>query len=272
MEIKKEITQSEICCHTISFSAAHHFFHWHENYEICRVIKNSCKFRIDGILYEADEGDIITVPPHVVHQFIIERDDTEINILQFPLSLLLHLGEAILPLKPHIRNCELLSSPHREKFSTLLGFMAEEKPAKTSGENPFFESLAVSYYLLLQTHFSADIAENTKHRDEFFKITEYINHHFRNEINLSSVAAALYLSRNKTADIFKKYSGMSVNEYINTLRIKNANRMLNEGCTATETALACGFSNIRTFNNVYKKLMNITPSQYTDNKTKNRNE
>ena len=263
MEIKKEITHSKICCHTLSYPAEPLFFHWHENFEICRVATKGCTFRIDGRLYKAEVGDIVTIPPHTVHQFIIEHPDTEIDILQFPLSLLIYSSEVTQQLKPHIKYSEFQAlGKQEEKASTLLRFMLDENNSKNIGENPFFESLVVSFYLLLQKHFPAKKTVDGKHRDDFFKITEYINTHYREEINLNSVAKALYFSRNKASEIFKKYSGLSINEYINNLRIKSANHLLKEGCTATEAATACGFSNIRTFNNVYKKLMGITPSQY----------
>ena len=98
------------------------------------------------------------------------------------------------------------------------------------------------------------------------QIVEYINEHFKEEISVSSISNELYLSRGRLADVFKKYSGVSITEYINSLRINNANYMLMHGSTATEAALESGFASVRTFNNVYKSVMNMTPSEYVKKK------
>ena len=83
MEILREVSRSDIICHTKSFSQSAHAFHWHNKFEICRVLNSSCHFRIDGNLIEANAGDIIAIDERVVHQFIIDNDDTKIIILQF---------------------------------------------------------------------------------------------------------------------------------------------------------------------------------------------
>ena len=125
-----------ICCHTINFKAGHEFFHWHENFEICRLQRNNCTFRIDGKIYRAKEGDIVVIPPHIAHQFIIEKDDTDIHILQFPLSLLLHLGEGIMPLEHHIKCDEFSTDPiFSERLDSLMKFMLDIEVRKESRIN-----------------------------------------------------------------------------------------------------------------------------------------
>jgi transcriptional regulator GlxA family with amidase domain len=55
---------------------------------------------------------------------------------------------------------------------------------------------------------------------------------------------------------------MSLNEYIYSLRIKKANYLMKQGCSITEAALCSGFQSVRTFNNTYKKITGIVPSEY----------
>ena len=267
MELQQELTNSKICCHTISFDKGLEFFHWHESFEICRVEKKNCTFRIDGKLYPAKEGDIVVIPPHIAHQFIIEEDGTDILVLQFPLKLLLHLGEDALPLIHHIK-CDEFStdSIFSERLEALLQFMLQEHFVAENEENPLLSSFVVSFYLLLQSRFAEREEKGKKGRKDFFKIVDYINLHFTEEINQNALASALYMSRGKLAEVFKRYSGISVNDYINTLRINRVNQLLKSGHTATEAALTSGFSTIRTFNNVYKTVMNMTPTEYLNQK------
>ena len=47
---------------------------------------------------------------------------------------------------------------------------------------------------------------------------------------------------------------------------KNANMLMDLGYGISEAALESGFQNLRTFNEAYKKHMNMTPSEYINNK------
>jgi len=58
------------------------------------------------------------------------------------------------------------------------------------------------------------------------QILMYCSEHFREDINLKKVAAELYLSESYISKIFAKKLGYSFREYINTLRISEAKRML----------------------------------------------
>lgn len=261
MEIKKEVHHNDLCCHTPSFKAEHHFFHWHENFEICRVENIPCSFRIDGKLYRAEVGDILVIPPHIVHQFIIEKSGTNITVLQFPIKVLLGLGKSIKPLEHYISSVDF-SAEFKEKLNLLFSLMLKEKAEIYADNNLYFGSVVVALYALLQSKFSTHDSHDKKHRDEFFKMVDYINRNYKEEINLNSLAADLYISRNHASDLFKKYSGISVNDYINTLRIRAANSMIKEGSTISNAALSSGFSCIRTFNNVYKNIMGFSPSEF----------
>ena len=68
------------------------------------------------------------------------------------------------------------------------------------------------------------------------------------------------MDRGKLSKIFSKYSSMSVNNYLNNLRINKANELLKDGCSVTQAAFESGFQSVRTFNNTYKNLTGTTPS------------
>ena len=95
-----------------------------------------------------------------------------------------------------------------------------------------------------------------------FSMVEYINNHYKEDLNLNSLSSALYMSRNKVSDLFKTYAGISVNDYINTLRIRSANSLLKDGVSISEAAFSSGFGCIRTFNNVYKNITGLSPTEF----------
>lgn len=265
MEIIQEISKFEIICHTQTFDRNVTLLHWHDKCEICQVLKNHCSFMVDGQMINASEGDIIAISEYVVHQFFIEENGTQVRICQLPLKILLHSKSAISPLRVHIKAEEIRAVPELEqRLKVLFAMMEQEKKAKEALDNPFLQSIATAVYFLLERHFSAIHGDFSQERDrrEFYKIIDYINEHFKEDITGETVAKQLYFSRGRLTAVFKKYAGEGVAEYISRLRIKNANYLLAGGTNITGAALESGFQSIRTFNNVYKSIMNMTPSEY----------
>lgn len=111
-----------------------------------------------------------------------------------------------------------------------------------------------------------DAFTETRHRKDFNRIIDYINQNFRENINTTIVAKELFISRSYASVIFKKYSQKRINEHIGELRINYANTLLKQGKDITTVATESGFVCLRTFNNVYKRVMGITPTQYIERK------
>ena len=265
MDIKKEETRAEINSH-INRSKAHiSSFHWHENVEICQPLNKPSRFLVDSKMVEAEAGDLVVVKEQAVHVFMVDHDDTDIRILQFPFKILMHLDTPIKPLKTHITAKEMKAIPGlSETVNNLLVMLDNEARAEKASDNPYMQFLTVTLYMLLMRHFAdeADYASSKKDRKDFYKITGYVNEHFREGINIKIISAQLYIPKTRITKVFEKYTGMGLNEYINGIRIKNANRLMVEGQSITEAALDSGFQSVRTFNYAYKEQMGMTPTEY----------
>ena len=269
MKILHEKHNIEIVCHTKKFEKGPSSLHWHEKIELCKVLSNNCKFKIDGKIVSASVGDIVFISESMIHQFLIDDNDTEILICQFPLKLLLNFSQQLSLIKTHITYDEIKQIPRLEEMlSTIFDMMEQENIVERAISNPLMHSLVTSLYFLLARYFSKDKTSFSSERDrqEFYRIVDYINSHINENLTLEHIAKNLYMSRGRLALIFKKYAFEGLNQYINKLRIKNANYLLARGASITEAAIESGFQSIRTFNNVYKSIMNMTPSEYIKKK------
>ncbi len=266
MEIIREEKIYDLFCKIKTYHQSRMYpFHWHENYEICQVINKPCKFRIDGELIEANPGDIVSISEQTVHQFIITDNDSDIRVIQFNSNILFGVTDRILPLKTHISHSEIeKDTALKNNLDLILSLMEYEENTDNSEKNNYYKAITASLYFFLQQHFpktqSGHSGKSTK--SDFYRIVEYINEHFAENISVNSISAHFYFSRGKLSAVFKKYAGVGINEYINQLRIKNANKLLLQGQSSTSAALLSGFESIRTFNNCYKKIMGVTPSEY----------
>ena len=238
------------------------YFHWHENMEFLYILNDSLKILIDSVTYEVKKGDLIFIGEHCVHCFL---GSATMYLGQFSVSLLLGGHQSLKPVKPHITAEEIAEDPiFEERFFHLLELMKTFGSITADEKNPFAQSIFSAFYFALVEKFPQTEQNESfkKERKDFYRIIEHINENFTNNITVTSIAKSLYMDRGKLSRIFSKYSSMSVNDYLNNLRINKANELLKDGCSVTQAALESGFQSVRTFNNTYKNLTGTTPSQH----------
>lgn len=92
---------------------------------------------------------------------------------------------------------------------------------------------------------------------------DYITENYGNHITLPGLSDRYAMSPEHFSRTFKKLTGYRVSEYINMVRIDNAERLLKSGKYAvTEIAAKCGFNNSNYFSSVFKSRKGITPREY----------
>lgn len=268
MEITREQTDHEIISRTVIKDPVDSEFHWHENMEIVHLIGESGSFLVDGKIIEAKAGDIIVIKDQSVHRFMLEKP-TWVRIIQIRLKVLLNLDNKIKTIRSHIKAEEIENIPGlREKLNKLFELMDKEYAVEDASENMFFQYITASLYILLTKHFAEDENYSVSKRDrkEFYRIIEFINEHFKEEINATIIGQKLFISRSYATALFLKFSGIGLNEYIRSLRVKYANQLIMDGVSVTEAALLSGFQCVRTFNNAYKAQYGITPTDFIKQK------
>ena len=98
-------------------------------------------------------------------------------------------------------------------------------------------------YLSTALEYSRPI-ENKKERGKYKHIlgaTEYIQNHYQEDISLSDVAKALYLSPNHLSKIFTEVNGMSISQYLTEFRLEIARaELMTTKKSITDVAMDCG--------------------------------
>ncbi len=95
------------------------------------------------------------------------------------------------------------------------------------------------------------------------EIVGYCSEHFAEELSLEVLEDELHLSKYYISHLFSGKLGIRFNDYINSLRISHACRLLRrEDMQITEIAAAVGFSTLRTFNRAFAKFRGLTPSEF----------
>lgn len=94
------------------------------------------------------------------------------------------------------------------------------------------------------------------------KVQTYILEHFRDpDLNVSQIGLQFHLTPSYLSSLYKKQTGGSLLEYLNQARLAEAERLLKQGFSVTETAKQAGFRDSTYLIRVYKKKNGITPGQ-----------
>lgn len=94
-------------------------------------------------------------------------------------------------------------------------------------------------------------------------VSEYIMAHFCEQIRLEDLAERFSISESYLSRSFKDIIGIGIAEYINILRIRKAQELLEDsGLSIAEIAQAVGFESASYFGRVFQKHLAIPPSRY----------
>lgn len=93
-------------------------------------------------------------------------------------------------------------------------------------------------------------------------ILEYLELHFRENPELSTLAGMVFLSTSRFSHLFRQECGMYLSAYINQLKLAEALELLRESSNSiAEVAHLCGFPDPNHFSTLFKKRYGKTPRQ-----------
>lgn len=89
----------------------------------------------------------------------------------------------------------------------------------------------------------------------------YINRNFTRTLTLDEIAQNAGVSKFHLSREFKQITGQTIFTYINTVRCKEAQRLIGDGMSVSAAAITCGFENLSYFSRVYKRYTGRLPSR-----------
>jgi AraC-like DNA-binding protein len=90
----------------------------------------------------------------------------------------------------------------------------------------------------------------------------FIDAHYSEKIDLNNIAGEAHFSKFHFLRLFKKIYGCTPNQHLIFLRLHKAEELLKKGLRVKEACLAVGFESSSTFSGLFRKLNQISPSEY----------
>jgi AraC-like DNA-binding protein len=202
----------------------------------------------------AEEGDLLCIPKGS-ERAAMSGDPTKFECYATNFNLFSPSGEEIeipLPVLSHVgKQNDLISMYHR---------LNEDFVSRTEG----FEMRARARFMLILQRFMEVLVYDA---DTFLfdprvkQAIRYISENYADHLTISTVAAEVSLNPVYFGTLFKRETGVTFRDYLNTVRINQAEDMLRAGkWNVTEVAGFCGFTDVFYFSRLFKKHKGIPPS------------
>lgn len=228
--------------------------HWHIQCEILYVLAGEITAGVNQRTYQLHKGDMVVAGSNDIHYYHSHNSRTLLCIFH-PEILGQRSGwphDASF-LQPCIR-AEQITVSERETMLKLL----EYKSLHTFMLRGYINLLCGSLEKKLRPAESLISGESRK---PIAAALDYIERNYSSEIDLQMIADNINLSKYHFSRKFKNYTGMSIPQYINLMRLHKAEKALITTDKSIATiAFECGFASLRNFNRAFQQKNRITPS------------
>lgn len=251
--------------------------HWHEEMEFTLIKEGTSSYHINLETYEVKAGDLIIITPftlHDIHQhssYSMASDTFVFNLsmlnLKTPdacsIKYLSPIYEAqyTIPCIIHPEHPSYLKL--LTLFQRLNHFYSEQNEAyELNIKATLFEFFAILFSEGLIKK-NCHVTLNNSHADKLKIVLEYISQNLSSPLTVKKLATICHFSEYYFMNFFKKYTGMTCIQYINTQRLDLAATYLRtKKLPIMDIALEVGFDNISYFNKLFKAQYHVTPKEY----------
>lgn len=240
--------------------------HSHPTYEIFYFLSGDAAFIVDEKEYRMEPHTLFIIPPNKMHAIhIFSSAPYDRYTLHFtPEVISIERRSFLLSYFPTTKNSSFMWHGientaiynHLKQFENYLDC---DKEILDNVLPIFIEATIAKMILSLPFNKAVDKGESEESLNN--EMLNYVNTHFTEPLNLESLSARFFVSKNQVNHIFRKLTGTTVIDYIHKKRITYAHQLLLNGASASQTAIAVGFGDYTSFYRSYLKYFGHAPKR-----------
>lgn len=253
-------------------------YHYENTYQILFLLAGKILYRVGEKEYEASRGGIIVLNTREEHtlkvleypyeRYLIQiRTDFFVKEVQYPEIIAIFIKRPL-----NFSHLLTVSEPVWNFIYEIVQEMEREYLRKNKYWEIFVGSDLRRMFIMIFRE-CADILSMMKTGNSValaYRIMDYLEHHFAEEITVDSIAEAMFLNKDYIAHVFKDETGFSLMNYVISLRMNKAKLLLMEtDKSVTDIAIECGYSDFAYFSKQFKKTTKLSPSKFRKERNKN---
>jgi AraC-like DNA-binding protein len=247
--------------------------HYHSQYEIYLLLSGDRNFFIHDRVYNVHKGDLVLVSSNVLHRSV-DGSSTSHERLLIEFDISFFDGFLVNPtdlnlLEGFNRDCTVhrLEESEKKQFESCFFKIIQESKENGIENNIPLKVYFLELLILINRFSSKTLVMEFDHPSELHKkiseIIVYINSNYMFDIGLDLVAEKFFISTAHLSRAFKKVTGFTFVEYLNSLRIKEAQKLFVETTLSiSEITTKVGYQSSTHFGRVFKTITGSSPREY----------
>lgn len=257
-----EYKDADLFCHHSldqNPSPADFYMHAHERMEILYFLSGDAEYLVEGSVYPLHPGELLVMNRAEAHKLQLRSDQPyERIVLHFSPSVLSGIDPDGLLLR--IFADKPLGKQNHYASDRLPTFFSGFDTAGSRAQLRLHMLLILANVLNEISTLAGSVSSADESESAPQQILQYVNLHLFEDISLSSVSRAFFLSASQLSRIFRQATGSSVGEYIRVKRLLAARERIITGNSPADACTACGFQDYSTFFRAYKAKFGHAPS------------
>jgi AraC-like DNA-binding protein len=247
--------------------------HWHAQVEVNYIIQGTVHYRMNGHNIRLGAGDMCLFWGGQPHQMDESSDDSLYAGAHLPLVYFFRLRLPVSISSGLMRGGTLVTSAtdaaDKENFFRWFQYVRSGDPAK--GKHAVDELLLRLERIAFEPYAMMPDLSDSRQGDPLYphasrsiaRICDFIAANFLQDIDSVDIARAADLHPKYAMNLFKKSTGMTLNKYVNLLRLSHAQAMLmGDDVNVLKVAMESGFGSISAFNKSFRHIAGMSPSDF----------
>ncbi|MGB4659672.1 MAG: AraC family transcriptional regulator [Mobilitalea sp.] len=234
--------------------------HFHEHYVIGFIECGSRHLSCKNKEYMVGTGDLLLFNPldnHTCEQ--IDNRTLDYRCINIKPEI---LRQTVLEITGHSYLPEFVEPVAYRSEQVLL---LREFHQMLMEERENFQKEEAYYFLiaqLLANYTKAELGQPLEVSDNIQKACAYIDKNFAEQISLDELSRIAVLNKYTLLRNFTRQMGTTPYQYLETIRINYARKLLEQGVALIEVAGQAGFTDQSHFTKYFKNFIGLTPKQY----------
>ncbi|WP_282942980.1 AraC family transcriptional regulator [Paenibacillus sp. RC67] len=250
--------------------------HFHSTYEFYYLMSGQREFFIKDRTMVLNGGDIIIISPNILHRTTnAEMPKHERLIVNIHENYMTSVNESYREiLHPLFERDYIIvkgSELDRPSVEVLAHAIMQEVQERKPGFEMYAQTLILQLLITCCRHMKQKSPEplefpSIKH-ERISEIVCYINNHYMEKLSLDLLAEKFYVSPYHVSRFFKEATGFTFVEYLNSVRIKEAKKLLvRSSMKVNLISQKVGFGSVTHFGRVFKFVTGHQPLYYRKSK------
>lgn len=237
--------------------------HYHTYYELYYLESGERYHLIDNNIHHVTANQFLIFEPYVLHSSYGDQNKPFSRILIYFRKDIVESLNILQGLEHCTGIYKFPPTGNNALYSLMANILdAYNQPGEYNSE--YLKSLL--NLLLITLLKNKKYRSNDNYKNTITDIITYINENYHSQITLDLLSKKFYVSKEHLCREFKHYTSTTIIRYINSVRIINAQKIMNNhDKSITAIGLDVGFSNITHFGRVFKENTGCTPTQYRKN-------